>query len=88
MKVENYSSSTSGSDSPRGVNRSNGRRYPHHISLDFIILFCFSRLRYSRGYRDVSDWVEDLEREDDWEDQSEKERERFEKVSEMNVSYV
>ena len=36
-----------------------------------------SRLRYSRGYRDVSNWVEDVEREEEWEDQSEKERERF-----------
>jgi hypothetical protein len=36
------------------------------------------RLRYSRGYRDVSDWVEEVKGEEEFEDQSEKERERFE----------
>ena len=38
-----------------------------------------SRLRYSRGYRDVSDWVEEVDTEEEWVDQSEKERERYEK---------
>ena len=56
------------------------------MSGDVIIIFFFSRLRYSRGYRDVSDWVDDLDREDEWEDQSEKERERFEKISEKNFN--
>ena len=39
------------------------------------------RLRYSRGYRDVSNWVEEVDREEEeWVDQSEKERERYDKM--------
>ena len=55
-----------------------GRRYPSYCLL-FLTIF-LPRLRYSRGYMDVSDLVEEVDRvEEEWVDQSEKERERYEK---------